>query len=358
MDPISVTLGAVSLISAIVKLPRNAGISLIFFLSHYKSAGAFLWLFGSREVWHMQMQVLGSSHDTDAMNFKKSVQEDSSIVAVAVSKVDFTFRRPNKLNLYQGTILAQIAITALSLEDLSQIHWTARAFFIFSLVSSIIAVYYATRQYHILGRCLRAEQVKAWIMNKDPSTGANLDTPSVASVITVSAPNMLLSSSLNSFLVGLGVYLGFTWTRNLDETAGVNSSRAVFITYIVGLSVCYGVYALSSAVVANQTYVSEIDMLQRIIPKESFNIHLDDEETGRGNNQPDTSRGSNIISRTRQVSSEWQSHPKSFSNNVSTCRELLEVLQEVAELRKESAKVDEHLAKLLERLGEDTIVSP
>jgi hypothetical protein len=64
---------AVSLIDAIVKLPRNAGSSLLFFVSQYKSAGAFLWFFGSREVWQMQMQVLDSSHDTDAMNFKKSV---------------------------------------------------------------------------------------------------------------------------------------------------------------------------------------------------------------------------------------------------------------------------------------------
>jgi hypothetical protein len=146
--------------------------------------------------------------------------------------------------------------------------------------------------------------------------------------------------------------------RNLDETAGVNSSRAVFINYIVGLTVCYGVYALSSAIVTNQTYMSEIDMLQRIIPKEFSNIHLDDEEAGRGNNHPDTNRDSNMISRTHPVSSERQSHPKSFPNNVSTCRELLEVLQEAAELRKASAKVDERLAKLLERLGEDTIVSP
>jgi urease accessory protein UreF len=65
-----------------------------------------------------------------------------------------------------------------------------------------------------------------------------------------------------------------------------------------------------------------------------------------------------MISRTHQVSSERQSHPKSSPNNVSTCRELLEVLQETAESRKASAKVDERLAKLLERLGEDTIASP
>jgi hypothetical protein len=222
----------------------------------------------------MQMQVLERSHDTDTMNFKKSVQEDSSIVAVALSKKKSKAPRSNELNPHQGAILARIAITALSLEYQSQFHSTARAFFIFSLVSLIIAVYYTTRQYRSLTRCLRAEQVKAWIMNKDPSTGVSLDTPSVASVITVSTPNMLLSSSLDSFLVGLGVYLGFIWTQNPDRTAGVNSSRAVFITYIVGLTVCYGVYALSSTVVANQIYMSEIDMHQRIIPEEGTSTQI------------------------------------------------------------------------------------
>jgi len=173
------------------------------------------------------------------------------------------FIETNNLTIEQATILAQIAITALSLDNLSRMHWAARACFILSLASFIIAVYYATKQYRMLGRCLHAEQVKTWIRDKASSTDVD-GFPSVASVITVSAPNMLLSFSLNSFLVGLGIYFGLTWTRSLDEEAGANASRAAFITYLVGLCVCYGIYALSSTVVADQTYAVDKELFRKV----------------------------------------------------------------------------------------------
>jgi hypothetical protein len=44
-----------------------------------------LWCLGSREVWQIQLQVTRSTDDADAMNLKKSAQDDSNIIAVAVS---------------------------------------------------------------------------------------------------------------------------------------------------------------------------------------------------------------------------------------------------------------------------------
>lgn len=70
-------------------------------------------------------------------------------------------------------------------------------------------------------------------------------TPSASSVITISAPQMLLSTSLCSLLIGFGVYFGFVWTRSLDQTGGLNDSRNVFITYITGLIVSGLVYSIS-----------------------------------------------------------------------------------------------------------------
>jgi hypothetical protein len=78
----------IDLCSIPYKLFRNTASSLIFLTSQYGSAaGIVLWSFGSQEVWQLQLQVLRSHRDADAMDFKKSVQEDSSIVAVAVSKI-------------------------------------------------------------------------------------------------------------------------------------------------------------------------------------------------------------------------------------------------------------------------------
>jgi len=241
-------------------------------------------------------------------------------------------------------------------------HWAARAFFIMSLVSSIIAVYYATKQYRMLGRCLYAEQVRTWIKNKASSTGVD-EFPSVASVITVSAPNMLLSFSLNSFLVGLGIYLGFTWTQSLDETAGDNGSRAVFITYMAGLCACYGIYALSSTVVANQTYESDRELLWKVngLPADDTK-GPNHSKTGRDHDgkrpQASASRSGDysMSLRTLQVPPGGVPHRYSSSNDDSARRELLEVLQEAAKLRAATAKLDERMAQLLEKLGEHDMV--
>lgn len=70
-------------------------------------------------------------------------------------------------------------------------------------------------------------------------------TPSAASVVTISAPQMLLSSSLAMLLIALAIYFGFVWTRNLDTNSGFHDSRNVFITYIVGLAVAAVVYNMS-----------------------------------------------------------------------------------------------------------------
>ena len=64
-------------------------------------------------------------------------------------------------------------------------------------------------------------------------------------MLVISAPQVLLSGSLVSLLVGLGIYFGFIWTKQLDKETSPNGSRDVFITYVVGVGVCLFVYSLS-----------------------------------------------------------------------------------------------------------------
>ncbi|CAN9363950.1 unnamed protein product [Alternaria alternata] len=322
----------IQLVSATSRTITSKVSVAIFFLRYYGIVGPILWLFGDRDVWRIQLQVLQSSNELDAMEFKKLAQDDSSIIAVA------------------GTIVAQIAITALSLADLSNTHWVARASFTFSLVSATMAVYYATRQYRKLGRCLHADEVKAWIHPTEMRllTGVPLPfqlfMPSAASVLTVSAPNMLLSASLNAFLVGLGVYFGYVWTRNLDESAGPSASRAVFIVYVIGLALCYGIYALSSLVAADQSYVSEWDVLRGL-----------DSGTARAQDQP-SRRASNLdpeaVTEDCRPSSKTEEQPRRTENpeHDPSRQQLVKALREAADLRRKSAVADEKVAKLLENL--------
>jgi hypothetical protein len=87
-------------------------------------------------------------------------------------------------------------------------------------------------------------------------------TPSVAAVVSISAPQMLLSDSLFSLLTALGIYFGFTWTRSLDSDAGYHDSRNVFIFYIVGLAVCIVVYSVSG-IIQDEDKRTEYRIIQR-----------------------------------------------------------------------------------------------
>lgn len=51
----------------------------------YGYPGLALFLFGTRTTWRTEAYVLGKVNDEDAMNFKKSVQDECTMVSVAVS---------------------------------------------------------------------------------------------------------------------------------------------------------------------------------------------------------------------------------------------------------------------------------
>lgn len=169
----------------------------------------------------------------------------------------------------------------------------AKGFLVFSLISALMAVYYASTQQRAMGRLLRSKQIRAWIRGGVGAKRSSLDrdtrrlvkqlakqlkmdlrpcdldyldpnqylflqvpnylrqksfTPSVVSVITISAPQMLLSGSLITLLLGLGIYFGFVWTDKLDTQAGVHDSRNIFIMFVLSLGVCILVYSLSSPI--------------------------------------------------------------------------------------------------------------
>ncbi|MCJ1470044.1 hypothetical protein MMC07_008689 [Pseudocyphellaria aurata] len=252
-DPLTLAASAVTILDLFRTVARFVYfVYLIRPLSYlwlYGISGIVVEIFGAKNVWDMQAEVLGSRKDETAMAFRKSVQDESTTCAVAAA------------------IVSQIAITALSLPFLSQTHWVAQGFWIFSLISGIMSVYYASAQHRTMGRLLLPVQVRGWIRgtkDREPEAVTNLGEgkqrstsetrqicqpfmPHPSSVITISAPQLLLSASLYSFLIGLGVYVSFVWRRQLDPNAGFNDSRNIFITYIISIAVCQIIYSLSSA---------------------------------------------------------------------------------------------------------------
>lgn len=71
--------------------------------------------------------------------------------------------------------------------------------------------------------------------------------PAPSSVLMVSAPGLLLSASLYFLLIGFGIYLGFMSTRVLDDLAGPDDNRDVFIIYLVSLIFCFGLCSIPDA---------------------------------------------------------------------------------------------------------------
>jgi hypothetical protein len=192
----------------------------------------------------------------------------------------------------QGAIVAQIAITAQSLPDINRTHWTARGLFTFSLVSSLVAVYHANRQNRVMGRCMSARDIKSWIERPGPRFSEALAPriqfrlfrrsgptkaeykPAMASLLAISAPTILLSASLYSLLVGLGVYLGMLWSKGGNERASESDDFNIFLVYIIGLGVCFGIYALSE-LLASGNNVTDLE-LQRLLEESALrhNEHL------------------------------------------------------------------------------------
>ena len=220
--------------------------------------------------------------------------------------------------------------------DLSKTHWTARALFSFSLVSSLVAVYYASSQYRVMGRCLTGSQTRAWIEN---STGEiiipNERKPAASSILTISGPVMLLSASLYSFLVGYGVYLGMTFTKGLDGNAEPGGSRSVFIVYIVGLVVCYGIFAFSGL-------ISRAGATNGFELVELFEI---------ANQQPQSGKmGTPMAERRPRIVGE-QSKVGMASSTV-TEDDLVRALHEAATLREESAEADRRVADIYRALSQ------
>ena len=78
----------------------------------------------------------------------------------------------------------------------------------------------------------------------------------------MSATQALLSASLFSLLIALGIYLGFIWTRDLDNNADSGDNKAVFIMYCESLGICLIVYTLSTFIQDEDTS-SETEILDQ-----------------------------------------------------------------------------------------------
>ena len=159
-----------------------------------------------------------------------------------------------------------------------------RAFFITSLISGCFAVYFACWSQKTIGTLFKANELKDWLTRRDSvplsgwqirrrltqldklkkvgdNTKSDLTKKSIGDVekgllddfndlqewqrsaslwsaFLLQVPFTYMKLSLGSFVIGLSIYLGFVWTRDLDQEAGKNNSRNVFIVLLLVVLAC------------------------------------------------------------------------------------------------------------------------
>lgn len=161
-------------------------------------------------------------------------------------------RRAQSNHPRKGAILAQIAITALSLPYLESTHWTAEGAFVISLIAGLLSVYYACMVQQQLGDLQTPDEALRWmtttriydsdgrytILRKDAPIITPLPMnrrilPSYSSALLLVVPSQLLNWSSSSLLIGIGVYYGLLYTKHLGELRGDNANLAILLVYVL-----------------------------------------------------------------------------------------------------------------------------
>ncbi|RJE20360.1 hypothetical protein PHISCL_07299 [Aspergillus sclerotialis] len=170
-------------------------------------------------------------------------------------------------------------MSALGLQHLQKVNWTARAAFVLSLVTGGLSVFYACLIQQKLRSLFTTEEVKDFFSRpssslamykfeksldkilaglrahkiddeansecrnriqeldatiKDFKTKNRWKSASFHSILMVKTPILLLKYSVGSFIVGLGIYFGGLATREGDAQVPSDRYKFVFAAYVVG----------------------------------------------------------------------------------------------------------------------------
>lgn len=144
-------------------------------------------------------------------------------------------------NVLQGALMAQAAISALSLPHLEQTHWGARMSFTISLVISLLAIFFTCIQHRSLGFLRRPIELRAWLSNGTRYRNSSNDIVFQSSMVAhqlLHAPYELVGISLTAFIGGLGTYLGSAWLRDVEISVRIAAGKSVQVGNL-GVLVCY-----------------------------------------------------------------------------------------------------------------------
>jgi hypothetical protein len=214
----------------------------------------------------------------------------------------------------KSAIISQLSSTTLQIPALSSINWTASAFIIAALLLSILATMLSCIQQQVLGTLNEAGGVRMWLSNgavsRSPSKNgghsgsralsASRDKmqTSVASLLLLRLPNALLLWGVACFLVGFGLFLGFAWQQNLDNTPSRDNNFAVMIMYIV-----VGCVSFLGAAGVVKWKMGEVGQAEKVVGKdieEGDDDEDEDEITPHNDDSGSEGEGGSLLAKGRK----------------------------------------------------------
>ena len=107
-------------------------------------------------------------------------------------------------------------------------------------------MYYACELQRTIGRLYKPTLVKEWLRLPSPTDQAEKSEQdqraSVAAMLILGAPFFMVRVAIISYLLGLAIYEGLLFAKNLDTGTTKTQSRDSFITLMVGTGVFFAFF--------------------------------------------------------------------------------------------------------------------
>ena len=150
-------------------------------------------------------------------------------------------------SIFQGALLATLALQALSLPLLTETTFVVRACFIQSTTLSLLATFFTCIQQRELGVIRTASALRIWLSNGVQYRNAHESLvwqSSLASLTLMEAPYELITLAVSNFVVGMAVYMADVWMYRLptQKETGALEGIAVLVYFAVGTGFAFTLF--------------------------------------------------------------------------------------------------------------------
>ncbi|KIW24117.1 uncharacterized protein PV07_09849 [Cladophialophora immunda] len=147
-----------------------------------------------------------------------------------------------------GAIFASVGLTALQLPNMDSTHWSARALLTCSMILGVLSVVFAASQQSDIGMLNKPLDIRLFLSRgkvelekrhyRKPFILLPLES-SVAALKQFDLPKVVLNMAVLLYIIGLGIYLLYSWLYHVEPDGGRNDFRNIFIAFAATVGVVY-----------------------------------------------------------------------------------------------------------------------